>query len=177
MMNDEQGLDHFLALHYDVTISERAGQFYAYISELSLVVSAGGVSEAYAAVQAEKQEYFAAMAQIDLVDQIPLPVAKRRRKALKEGLVSFGLKASIVGGIVMVLMLVSLPFVDSFVVKRLGTIPKSVALTLGRQTGRVTSKLEAISDEDRAKQLSELRAQVRALKPYYKELEQLWNDE
>ena len=177
MTDDQQGLDYFLSIPYDVTVSERSGLFYAYIAELALVVSADCMSEAYAAVQSEKRIYFERMAQMDLADQIPLPVGRRRRQALRAGLIDFGLKASIVGGVVLVLTLISLPFVDAFVVKRLTLIPKSVVLMLDKQTDRVTSKVEAMSDVEREKQLSELRTQIRLVKPYYKEIEQLWKDE
>ena len=80
-MADATELHRLTALSYDVTVTEKAGLFYVYVPELSIVACDSELQQAYEKLREEKKQYFTRMNELGITDQVPLPDARRRRVA------------------------------------------------------------------------------------------------
>jgi hypothetical protein len=175
-MTDSAELDRLKTLSYNLSVSEKAGIFYVHVHELSIVVSDSDLQRAYDKLRDEKMQFFLRMVEMGIADQVPLPDSARRRNGFVVDLVDFGLKLVIIGVVALGLLLASLPFLDAFVVKRLGDGPRSAAMSLHGQIDRAFDRLVSLAPEEKDELLQVLRVRIIELRPFYKELQGLWAD-
>ena len=175
-MKESAELDRLTKLSYKVTVSERDDIFYIYVSELSLLVCDANLQQAYEMMSKEKTDYFSRMIAMEIADQVPLPHPDRRENELVTGLLEFGLKSAIVGVIALCLTLASVPFLDAFVVKRLGSAPRAAISIFDKQLDRAFGRLEIMSPEAKDALLEALRARVVELRPFFVEVQELWKE-
>jgi hypothetical protein len=177
MNSKEDAVQSLLNRSYDVQLARRGDTFYLTMRDLPLVVCSDGLEDAYQKLDVEKHAYFQRMVEAGQNEHIPPPSTEGRRRRLVEDLGLFAAKGAIIGVLVGLMALASLPFVDAFAVRRARRLPANLVELVSQVSEKGFARLEGMPETERSELLLKLRKRVKALRPFYAEIEGMWQEQ
>lgn len=169
IMNKKKDLNYFKKLNYNIILKKKKGDYYLYIPELSLIVEAKNLKDAYRNLEKEKDLYFKRIIFLDAQDTVKEPLIISLRKKLLEELLIFFIKTLIIVFIFILIFFLSLPYIN----RSINQLPNKMANCVIN----FSEKLENMSLENKERIRLHLKNISQELKPYADEVKVLWQDE
>ena len=180
-MNQQKDLKYFMKLNYNVILKRKDSYYYLFIPELSIIVEDKDLDIAYKKLEEEKVLYFKKAKELDVLDTVKNPISLVATKTLFGDLSAFFVKVCLVALIILITIFASLPFVDSFVFRRINNLPnvayEGVRTFIKEIPSKISNKVDNMSPEEKEEKILELRKMVQQLKPFIDEVSVLLDDE
>lgn|SRR3989338_6031206 len=159
MTNRQEGLDYYMGQRYYVVLIKKNNKFYLHVPELSLIVEDERLDEAYKKLENEKEEYFRKTIEMNMQDEIPLPVGTsiKIKKNLLSNFSPFIIKASVI-------------FIIGFIFLNLtAAIIKFTAYEIKGIPYEIINKMNAMPDKEIERKRLLIRQALEKLKPFVEE--------
>tara|TARA_B100000315_G_C14591633_1_gene596146 strand:- start:1137 stop:1730 length:594 start_codon:yes stop_codon:yes gene_type:complete len=183
-MNNNKDLKYFKNLMYNVILRKNNGLYYLFIPELSIIVENEDLEDAFNSIESEKQIYFENVIKLGFENTVNEPKNLSKRKKLYSDLKLFIYKTVMVGIIFLVIIMLSISSIKLFVNKinrvRTDTITsiKQIPVDLFSAIPyQINEKFTTMTPIEKEEQILKLRNLIDELRPYFKEVYPLFEDD